>query len=73
MPFLTPQQRMGVFSGAQGAMAVRCHVYMLDCEPFSYAGDVYAHNILVGDSAKPTLLDYGDLPPSNPALPSLHP
>jgi len=23
------------------------------------AGDVYAHNILVGETAKPTLLDYG--------------
>lgn len=44
-------------------MAVWCHVYMPDCELSSYAGDVYAHNILVGESAKPTLLDYGELPP----------
>ena len=45
-------------------MASRCHVNVPGCEPSSHAGDVYAHNILVGDSAKPTLLDYGELTPA---------
>ena len=33
------------------------------------AGDVYAHNILVGESAMPTLCDYGEQPSLVFALP----